>query len=95
MHIDPALKEELKQYLMERLNDTHKKVTIISAYPLEQKEMDSLTHHFSELKHARLENHVDTSIMAGYVIKFGTKMIDISLRRKLEDVNRSLSDILE
>ena len=95
MHIDPGLKEELKQYLLQKMHDTKKRVTVISAYPLEKHEMDEIVRKFDYLEHAKIDNEVDKKILAGFVIKFGTKMIDVSLRRRLEDVDVSLSKILE
>ena len=95
MHIDPALKEELKQYLLRKMHDTKMRVTVVSAYPLQKHEIDDLIRKFDYLEHAHLDNEVDSSILAGFVIKFGTKMIDVSLRRKLEEVDASLSKTVE
>ncbi len=95
MHIDPGLKEELKQYLLQKMHDSKKKVTIISAYPLQKNEMDELVRMFDYLQHAHIDNHVDASILAGFIIKFGTKRIDLSLRRRLSDVDASLIKVLE
>lgn len=91
MHIDPVLKGELKQYLLDRMNESRRNVTIVSAYPLAQKEMDDITHKFPELGNAKVENEVNSDIYAGFIIKFGTKRIDLSLRRRLDDVYRSLT----
>ena len=95
MHIDPGLKEELKQYLLQKMHDTKKKVTVVSAYRLEKHEMDTIIHQFDYLEHAKIDNEVDSSILAGFVIKFGTKRIDVSLKRRIDDVNASLTKTLE
>lgn len=95
MHIDPVLKDELKQYLLDRMHESHRKVTIISAYPLSQQEMDSIIHKFPELGNARVENEVDLNTYAGFIIKFGTKRIDLSLKRRIEEVHQSLTHTLE
>lgn len=95
MHIDPVLKDELKQYLLDRMHDTRRNVTIISAYKMAQAEIDAVIHHFPELGQAKVENIVDPGIYAGFIIKFGTKRIDLSLKRRLEELNQSLVRSLE
>ena len=95
MHIDPVLKDELKKYLLDRMSDTRKNVVIVSAYPLGEQEMNNVIHHFPELGQANVENVVDSKIYAGFVIKFGTKRIDLSLKRRLEEINHSLIQTLE
>lgn len=93
MHIDPNLKEDLKSYLLEKIHQSKLIVTIVSAYPLEQHEMNQVAQKFEGMHNATIKNEIDKSILAGYIIKFGTKMIDLSLKRRLEDVSMSLLEV--
>ncbi len=95
MHIDPVLKDELKQYMLDRMSQSKRKVKIISAYELSRDEMDAIVLKFPEIGNAEMENKVDANIIAGFIVKFGTKRIDLSLKRRLEEINQSLVHSLE
>ncbi len=93
MKIDPQLRQELKDYLQKKLEHEKSRVQIVSAYTLTEHEMNMIHSHFPFLKGADTENVVDKSIVAGVVIKFGTKMIDLSLKTKLISLQQHLYDI--
>lgn len=86
MRIDPTIKEDLKRYLLEKLDEKKRIVTILSPYPLEADDIEEIKSKFEYLHHAHIENVIDKSLLAGFVIMFGTKMIDVSLKRKIGDI---------
>lgn len=86
MRIDPTIKEDLKRYLLEKLDEKKRIVTILSPYRLQPDDIDQIKAKFEDLHHAHIENVVDKSLLAGFVILFGTKMIDVSLKRKIGDI---------
>lgn len=66
-------------------------LTVVSPYPLSQSEMDSLAKDLPVLSKVKVKNTVDPSLLAGLVIKHKSKTLDLSLRKKLEDLKRELT----
>ncbi len=93
MKIDPHIKEELKKFLEHKIIEEKKRVTVLSAYPLSKEELDEITALFPNLKESILVNRVDSEIIAGIVITFGTKRIDLSLGTQLKNLHKSLHEI--
>lgn len=90
MKIDQQLKKELKEYIQDKLHQSKKTVTIVSSYPMNQNEIEGLRKQIPFLDGVRIVNTVDESILAGVVIKFGTKMIDLSLKTELQSLKNSI-----
>ncbi len=92
MKIDPALKTDLKNYIRERLtNKTGQAyVTIVAPYELGAEELNLLKKKIHLLENAHISVEVDKSIMAGVVIKYGSRMIDLSLRSELQKLQHTL-----
>jgi F-type H+-transporting ATPase subunit delta len=92
MKIDFQLKQELKQYVLDRMDKEKRKVTIISAYPLTDKELIILKQNIDVLDNTKIENKIDENLIAGVVIKFGTKLIDLSLKGELQNLKQLIYD---
>ncbi len=92
MHIDPQLKTEIKEYIRKKLLevDRHPLVTIISAYSLDEKEVSELKAKIGGLEKAILHFEVDQSLLAGVIIKYGSRMIDFSLKSELQTLQHLL-----
>lgn len=91
MHIDPQLKEELKQYLVSRMNEKQvPHVTIRSAHVLSVQDITLLKQQIEILDRASIVNETDPSLLAGLVIQFGSNIIDLSLRTKLQTLAYTL-----
>lgn len=86
MKIDAQLKEELKKYVLERQNKSQNKVIILSSYKLGNDDLELLKKNMNFLVKSEIINVVDQSLLAGVVIKFGTKIIDLSLRAELQNL---------
>ncbi|MFA5866640.1 MAG: ATP synthase F1 subunit delta [Actinomycetota bacterium] len=65
---------------------------VTSAIPLTQDLTDHLSAELGKTtgKKVNVKNVVDTSILGGLVIKMENKIIDLSLQRKLDDLQNSL-----
>lgn len=90
MRIDPAIKRELKIYLKKKIDDKNHKVTVYSTYALSEDEFTLLKKKLPLLKESIISNEIDKEILGGIVIKFGSKMIDLSLRRELLNLKKAL-----
>lgn len=93
MKLNPQLKSELKEYITKRLHDQTTYVEVVSPYQLSQSELDDLKKNIPVLHQARLENTVDGNILAGVIIKFGSKMIDLSINGELGRVKQKIINI--
>jgi len=92
MKIDPILKQEFKSFLQESKLHPEKKarVTIVAPYQLGEQEISMLKEKIPLLKHADITIEIDTSLLAGVIIKYGSRMIDISIRSELQKLQHTL-----
>ncbi|MEK7097168.1 MAG: F0F1 ATP synthase subunit delta [Patescibacteria group bacterium] len=94
MKINPKLKQELKSFLMNKIQKEQNRVTVISAYELSADEKKSLSgKKFSDLNWKEAIYQVDRSVIAGVIIKAGSKTIDLSLAGSLSKLSNTLYEI--
>ncbi|MDH7476603.1 MAG: F0F1 ATP synthase subunit delta [Microgenomates group bacterium] len=93
MKIDPQIKRDLEIKLKEELAEKKKKATVISAYHLSQSDIDDLKKIFPELNKTKIDFEVDPNLIAGYVIKIGSKVVDLSIKGKLVNLKNNLYEI--
>lgn len=88
MKIDPAIKKDLAERLKQDLAQKKKQVVLVSAYKLDKKELDAVVAKVPDLKKAQVMLEVDPSIIAGYVIRVGSKVLDLSLKGQLNNFKK-------
>jgi len=93
MKIDPQIKKDLKIRLKKDLEKKKNQVVIVSAYKLSQNETESLLKSFPELRKEAVEYEIDPNILAGYIIKKGSRILDISLSGKLQSFKKIIYGI--
>lgn len=93
MKIDPQIKKDLAARLKEDLASKKKQVVLISAYKLDKKEVDSVMAKIPDLRKADVKYEVDPSIIAGFVIKVGSKVLDLSLSGQLQNFKKLIYGI--
>lgn len=86
MKIDPKIKFELKLKLEDVLASAKKKVMVISAYKLNDKDIEDLKRTITGLSQSQVEYKVESDLIAGYVIKVGSKVVDLSLKGRLQSL---------
>ncbi|MCS7093427.1 MAG: F0F1 ATP synthase subunit delta [Patescibacteria group bacterium] len=67
-----------------------KKVVIYSTYELSHQEIDKLVEKIPSLKNYQIVNQVDKSLIAGLVIKFADRIIDLSIKGRLNNISKKL-----
>lgn len=82
MKLDARIKQELKKAYAE-IRGRKMSVEIISSYPMTDSDKQQLLKLFPFLNEASVEYSVEPDLLAGIVIKYGSKMIDLSLRSEL------------
>jgi len=90
MKIDKAIKEDLKKVFQRELAERKKRVVLFSPYKLSRVEMNNLKTVFPQIKNCLLTNQVDKSLLAGFIIKQGTKVIDLSVKSKLNKIRSEI-----
>jgi len=93
MKIDPKIKQTLKNRLKQMLNDKKRQVTVTSAYRLGESEITYLLKQIPQLRAYNIEYAVDEAILAGYVIKIGSEITDLSLKGQLTNLKNLIYDI--
>lgn len=70
-------------------------VEVLSAIELDKKMLDEIKESVDKRTDldVRIRNTVDASVVGGIVIKIGDRVIDLSLRGKIEDLRRQLKSI--
>jgi len=93
MKINPYIKENLKKYLDELLKNEKDKITLVSAYALNNNELSSLFQYVPRLKNSEINFEINRKVIAGVVIKIGSKVIDLSLQGKLNNLKNYIYEI--
>lgn len=93
MKINPKLKNDLKRFLMDKIHEEQSIVTVYSANLLSNEDKKNLTGEFKELDWEKARFEIDKSIIAGVVIKIGSRTIDLSLSGSLLKLSNTLYEI--
>jgi F0F1-type ATP synthase delta subunit len=90
MRLDPRVKERLKQTFVDEMAMNKSVLKIISTYPLSAEEQKQIVAHFPEFQSTVTENVVDPSLLGGFILKQGSKAVDLSLRFVLQTLQKKL-----
>jgi F0F1-type ATP synthase delta subunit len=86
MKLSKQIKEELQSYLKDRLSKREVRTQIIAPYELSQEEVEKIKSKIPLIRNSTVDVMVDESVLAGVVIKHGSKLIDYSLKSKVESL---------
>lgn len=83
----------------EKMVNKHKgiiKAVAVTAIPLSDEEKNSLEEKLSKLtgKSIKLTNEIDKSLLGGVLVKLGDKVIDGTVKSRLEELKESLAQIV-
>ncbi len=93
MAIDPRIKQELERYLQNRVGKDECRAVVISAYKLDAEEIKAIKTAIPALKLYNIDNAVSENILGGFIIKFDTKIIDLSLLGQLKNFKKLMYEI--
>lgn len=85
-------KKSIKTYLKKKLQEKKTKIVVISSYKMTEEEINNLLKQLPFIKdpYSKIENKVDHNLLAGVIVKFGSKVIDLTLDGKLNSLKKSL-----
>lgn len=91
MKISPALKKDLKTYLLKRIGDKSikKTVEVQTPYPLDDTELLHIKKNIGG-NSIKLTNTIHPELLGGFVLIDGSEMFDASLQGKLNSIVNSL-----
>ncbi len=93
MKINPKLKDDLKSFLMEKIQKEQNLVAVYSVDNLDIDEKKALEKKFADLNWDLAVYEIDKSIIAGIIIKIGSRTIDLSLSGLLSKLSNTLYEI--
>lgn len=91
--INPKLKKDLKSFLLDNIQKEQNRALIISADNLDLDQKKILQKKFPDLNWSKVVYQTDRSVIAGVVIKVGSKTIDLSLTGSLSKLSNTLYEI--
>ncbi len=89
MKLPKQVKDDLQSYLKDKLRNREVRTHIIAPYELSEAEIDEIRSRVDMIGHSKVEVIVDKTILAGVIIKQGSKLIDYSLKSKVESLFNS------
>lgn len=91
MKINAALKLQLKRKLVEQIKNPEKREIVVkSAEALSPAQIEKLQSDVSILQGATLQNVIEPSLIGGLVIIDGSRIIDVSISGRLQQLTESL-----
>ena len=90
MRLDPHVKERLKKAFSEELIAKKEMVMIFSAAELSEDDMRKILVKFPQFASNQVVNTVDSSVIGGFIIQSGSRLIDLSIRNALHTLKKQL-----
>lgn len=84
MRLTKQLKQDLKEYLKERMHHPKSRAQIISACELSPDQIKSIKSRVEMVRDAEVDVVIDPEILAGVIVQYGSKRLDMSLRTRIE-----------
>jgi F-type H+-transporting ATPase subunit delta len=89
MSLDPHLKEELKKFLLKKIREESEILTVTSAHPLTPAQEAEIKTLIPDGK-KEMNTEIDTSLIAGVILKKGSKILDLSLKGRLQNLENQI-----
>lgn len=87
MRIDATLRKKIKRHVLEELKKEEKKsAVLITPYVLTDKETNDIVANLPFLHGREIERREDKALIAGFVVTWGSKILDASLAGRLDKV---------
>ena len=90
MRLDPHVKERLKKAFSEELIAKKEMVMIFSAAELSEDDMRKILVKFPQFASNQVVNKIDSSVIGGFIIQSGSRLIDLSIRNALHTLKKQL-----
>lgn len=92
MKLKPEMKEDIRKFIRERLEEKQKEITITAPYSLSQEDVREIIGYYPELESKKIRTIVNKKLMAGLIIAQGTKVLDLSLVEKIKNLRKIVNE---
>lgn len=86
MKLSKQVKDDLRSYLKSHIDSHMSKVQIIAPYELSMEEIALIKLKIPTIASRDVEVVTDSTILAGFMIKDGSRLMDYSLKTKLQSL---------
>lgn len=86
MKLSKQVKDGLRSYLKSHIDSHVSKVQIIAPYELSMEEITLIKSKIPSIAKRDVEVVTDSTILAGFMIKDGSRLMDYSLKTKLQSL---------
>jgi F0F1-type ATP synthase delta subunit len=86
MKLSKEIKDDLRAYLKNRLSHRDVRAQIIAPYMLSEVEVQNIQSKIPLLTGVLTDIVVDKALLAGFMVRVGSKLIDYSLQSKLDSL---------
>lgn len=90
MNLNPELKAEVRKFLIRKMREDGEIVTVISAQPLSATQQSAIKELIPETKN-ELRTEVDDSLIAGFIVRRGSRILDLSIKGRLQSLQNTLN----
>lgn len=95
MRIDQATRKELKRVFQDKISKDKERAIVVSPHKLTSVDIDLIMKHIgSKKKTADIQFEIDPSLMAGVMVRIGSKVYDFSLKGKLQNLKQSMYEAI-
>lgn len=84
--LSPQLREDLKDFIKARMEHKGVYAQIAAPYELGDDEIQAIRQRFPLLHDAQITTHLDPSLLGGFVITVGSRLIDCSIKNHIRTV---------
>ncbi len=84
---------KINELIIEKLKN-NSEIAVVSSFALSQEEMLKLRSILQLPAHVNVKNEVNKKVIAGFIIKIGSLVIDLSLKSKLREFYKRLYENL-
>lgn len=93
MRINSKLKDELKKFLVDKIRTEKNRVKVVSGYMLSGEEKQILKSKLGDLDWKTARYVVDPDVIAGVMITVGSRVIDLSIKGQLANLQNTIYEI--
>ncbi len=78
------IKKQVREFIQQKIKEEKNKAVIYAPYKLSQEEIEELKRKFPVLKNRKIEVKIDREILAGFLIRIGSYVLDFTVNDRLK-----------
>lgn len=90
MKINTTLRKEIRSFIKNKIQEEKAKITVYVPYTLTSDDKESIQSLLSKKEISDVRYVIDKDIFAGIIIQYGSKLLDLSLRSGLKNLQKRM-----